>query len=257
MISFVPSAESGEPERLKPSRLRRDGLAILPAAGVTIALELGSYFLARSLGRSAEEATVVFLATVCLWLAMAPAALGSTGRGILSPLLRGGITADATGLCVLLLWLVAPCVGFFAAVKIYCLAWSMALAGIAAVWIARNPLGRLIAVVVAVVLFALALTSLLWLGAGIGDSPDPWDTTLATWATAVNPFCAMTAVVAEQVHFVWHERGRMYSWSPVGEYAMPAPTEWYETCLLYLSLAAGLACAAVLRNLIRRFRFFS
>jgi hypothetical protein len=234
--------------------LRRDGKTMLFAASSTILLELGAFFLARHLGRSVTDATVVFLAVASLWLALAPAGFASTGRGILSPLLRGGIVADATGLCVLVLWLTTPCVHFLGAIEIYCLAWSMALVSIAAIWIARKPVGRCIAAVIFATLFVLTLTSLLWLGAWIGPEPSTQDSALASWAVGINPFCAMTSVVAQEVRFVWHEWGRMYRWTPVGEYAMPTPIEWYETCLLYLSIAGGLVCVALLRDGLRRFR---
>jgi hypothetical protein len=243
-----------EPAAPRQGWLRRDGKAMLPAAAITILLELGVFFLARGLGRSVNEAVVVFLATASLWLALAPGALAASGRGILSPLLRGGIVADATGLCLLVLWLATPCVSFWGAVQIYCIAWSMALVGIAAVWIACTPVGRLIAAVTTAALLCLTLTSLLWLGAWIGRSPGAWDASLATWAVGINPFCAMTGTVAQEVRFVWHEWGRMYAWTPVGEYAMPSPTSWYETCFLYLCLAGGFACVALLRDGIKRFR---
>lgn len=260
---IFPTTPNGKPDSVSAARSalldrrflrRRDGKTMLLAAGGTILLELGVFFLVRRLGRPVYEAVVVFLAMASLWLSLASPALAASGRGILSSLLRGGIVADATGLCVLILWLATPCVRFWGAIQIYCLAWSMALVGIAAVWIARKPVGRLIACVTTAMLFALALTSLLWLGAWIGPAPGSWDTSLATWAVGINPFCAMTGVVARDVHFVWHEWGRMYTWTPVGEYAMPAPTEWYETCLLYLTLVVGFVCITLLRYAVRRFR---
>lgn len=255
-MTAVHTVLESHPPMSRPGWVRRDGIAMLVAATVTILLELGAFFLARRLGRPANEAMVVFLAVASLWLALAPAALAAAGRGVMSPLLRGGIVADATGVCVLVLWLATPHVRFWGAVQLYCLAWSMALVGITAVWIARKPVGRCIAAVLAAMLFALALTSLLWLGAWIGRSSGPLDASVATWAVGINPFCAMTNVVARDVHFIWTEWGNMYAWTPVGEYAMPAPISWYETCLFYLSLAGGFVCVALLRDGIRRFRNF-
>jgi len=225
---------------------------MLVTAGGTMIVELGAFFLARHLGQPVQIATVVFLAVTCVWLTLAPAALAAGGKGWKSVLLRGGIVADATGAAVLVLWLATPCVRFWAAVQLYCIAWSMTIVAITAVWIASKPVGRLLAAVVVAVLFSLALTSLLWRGWWIGRSPSLYDTSIATWAVGINPFCAMAGVVARDVHFVWTEWGKMYLWSPVGEYAMPAPTLWYETCLLYVSIAAGFYCAVLLRYGIRR-----
>ncbi|MBN1553440.1 MAG: hypothetical protein JXA11_01750 [Phycisphaerae bacterium] len=227
---------------------RRDGWAMVIAAGLTVLLESGVYVLARRLGRSPAEATVAMAAVACVWLALAPGAMAASGRGWVSALFRGGIVADVTGGCVLVLWLVTPCVRFQAAVQIYALAWSMALVGIAAVGIARRAAGRCVAAVATAMFFALMLTSLLWLGAWIGRSPNPWDAPLATWSVRVNPFCAMTAAAAEELHFVWHEWGLMYTWTPVGEYALPAPTRWYETCAIYLALTGVLTSVAVVRR---------
>ncbi len=238
----------------KQTWTRRDGIAMLSAAGVTMVVELGAFVLARRLGLADPGAVVVFLAVACAWLALAPAALAAGGKSGLSVLLRGGVVADATGAALLVLWLTTPCVRFWPAVQLYCLAWSIALVAISAVWIARKPVGRLLAAVVVAMLFSLSLTSLIWLGAWIGRSPGPHDTAIATWAAGINPFCAMTSVVAQDVHFVWTEWGKMYLWSPVGEYAMPAPTPWYETCLLYVSTAAGFCCAVLLRCGFRRWR---
>lgn len=259
MISLVDSAS---PSVLPPPLPRRpvgpmvsrgDVAAAIGAAVVTLTLEFGAYFLARRAGRTSAEATTAFLAAASLWLALAPAALAAGGSGTLGPLLRGGAAADATGLGILILWLLIPCVPLRGAIQVYAVAWSMALPAIVLVWVFRRPVSRLLAATATAGVFTLLLASLLWLGARIGQTPSLWDTPLATWAVRINPFCAMTDALADSLRFVWHEWGRMYLWTPVGQYALPAPAPWYEFCLLCLGAAAlPAATAALLRFSVHR-----
>jgi hypothetical protein len=257
MIPFSPSNQADSPEQGSPpvslwrTVLRRDGWAMLLAAGMTVVVVMGFYGASRGLGCPMRQSVLATLAAAVLWTVLAVPCLAAGGRKAFSALLRGGSAIDATGLCLLALWLLAGRNGgmsFASAVKVYCVCASVGLAAISAVCLGRTEAGRAAMAVAAAAFLAVAMTSPLWASAYLGEGNPSRDTILAAWAVRINPFFAVCDASVHSLRFVWSEWGRMYDWTRIGEYAMPGPVSWYETCGLYLSAATVLAVLSAIRG---------
>ncbi len=231
--------------------LAPDIWAMLGAVVATLAVQWGVFLTGRWSGVSFRDSTIAMLAVTSLWMAFVPGCFAAGGVNNFSGLLRGGIVADTAAVSLLALWVAGRFGGLeegislLGAVKIYCVYASVALAGIAVVCLARRPVARAALAVGAGCVFVAALASPLWISAWVGGTGG---STLVTWAVRINPFYAVSDAVVGEMKFIWDGEGLMYDWSRVGEYAIPSPVGWYETCLLYLGLAACLAIPAVVRH---------
>ncbi len=266
MIAFSQKTEStSQPTALDASLrpgvwrelLVRDGWAMLFVTAMTLAVELGCFFVGRVYGAEFRLALLATLGIMSLWVVLAPGPLAAWGRGNLSAFLRGGIVADATGVALLVIWMFAPagaCLTFMGVVKLYCVFVAVTLMGVSAVCLARSSAGRQVVAVIAVGLLAIALASPVWASAHIGGpSPSPEvQQTIADWAIRVNPFYAACGAVVYETNFVWHDWGMMYDFSRIGEYVSPGEVLWYQTILLYLALAGGLGLLGILRHKCRQ-----
>ena len=259
MIRPIENTDS-TPPRAVPSRtwlrelLHRDGGVMLAAALATLAVQWGVFLAGRWGGVGFRESVIAMLAVSSLWMALIPPCLAAGGLNNLSGLLRGGIVADTTGVSLLALWAVGRAEGaqygisLLSAVKVYCVYTSLCLAGIAAGCLARRPAARAALAVAAGVVFVAVLASPLWISAWVGGPGEPGNSTLVTWAVRINPFYAISDAVVGEMRFIWDGEGLMYGWSRIGEYAIPSPVGWYETCLLYLAVAGCLAIVPAVRR---------
>lgn len=228
--------------------LARDGPAVLVAAAITLAVELGVFFLARAAGTDRRNAVLATLATVVLWVALAAPAFACSGRTTFSALLRGGIVADASAVALLVLWLATPYVTFLAAVEIYCILAAVALATAAAVLTVRPGTGRTVAAVVAASILVLALASPFWIGGLLQETHGEAKQAVVTWAVAANPFYSILSAVVDETAFVWHLAPVMYRITRIGDYAAPPPIPWYSAVVVYGILALMLAATHLLRR---------
>lgn len=245
------------PDAPRPIRelLRRDGPAMLGATVATLAVVLGVYLAGRAAGAGPPDATVASLAAGTLWLALASPILAAGGSGALSALVRGGIVADASGLALLVLWLLrrfshagGPCLTFLAAVEIYCTFVAIALVQVAAARCPRSPAWRYAAAILAAAIMAALLATPFWVTGPAGMAAPRTRPAIAAAAVYLNPFYSVTSAVVEQTGIVWHQRGALYDLSGLFEHHAPPPVPWYTAAVLY-SLLAGILAAT---HLVRR-----
>jgi len=233
--------------------LRRDGWALLAAAGATLAVELGVYLAARCWGGGPRQATIAALAAAMLWVALACPILAAAAPGGFSALLRGGVVADASCVTLLVLWAVGrwgatpAYVTFPAAVEIYCTFVAVALVGIAAARCARTHPGRFAAAVGAAVLLTAALASPFWIAGPLKAAGPQGRGILLAAAVYANPFYSVCSAVAPEMLFVWHQEGRMYGISGLFDFG-PPPVPWYSATIIYGSLAGILAATHLVRK---------
>ena len=224
--------------------LARDAPAMLAAAIATIALLLGVFFLTRA--RTGEpNASLAALAAGAAWVALAGSVLAAGGRTWLPAVLRGGIVADASGVALVVIWLLSPHVTFVAAIKIYCIYTACALLGVAAVCCARTAAGKYAAAVLAAAAIMLVLASPFWAGGIVRAAGRNAGPAIAAAAVHANPFYSITAAVFEQTHFSWNTAPVMYN--EVQQIGSPAP-RWYSAAAIHATAAVLLAAIALMRQ---------
>jgi hypothetical protein len=238
------------PAQTSPLRcvLARDGRALLAGALTTVGVQLGLYLLARLAGVPQMQAALATLAATVMWVTLAAPVLGASGADALAGLLRGGCIADASAVTLIVLWLACPEVTFPAAVKIYCVLAAVALSAVAVGRLARSPDRRYALAVTAALVMTVALASPLWIGGALRAAPDRAARGIAAAGVYVNPFYAVTAAIAAEARFVWHQAGVMYRITRIGDYADAPPARWYPCVLIHLAVAILLGAAAHLRH---------
>ena len=227
----------------------RDGRATVAAAAATIVVELGACFVPLAVGVRPHEAVLTALAATVVWVVLAAPAFAASGRGGLGALLRGGIVADASGIVMIVFWLIGRAgawpemVTFLSAAKIYCTVAAVALFAVAVVGCFAGEPARFAAAVGAAVLLLAASASPLWVGGLLHGLSRPAAATAAAWAVYVNPFYSVTAAVNEQTGFLWHQYGVMYGLTWIGDFGVP-PVRWFAAAAIYgaAALVLGLAC---------------
>lgn len=240
----------------RPSGFRRvlacDGLAVLTASAVTIAVELGVYAAAVLAGSGRAQAVLATLAVTVVWLALAAPALSASGADAIGALLRGGCIADASAVTLIVLWLSSPQVALPAAMRIYCILAAMALLAVALSCLARRAPGKSALAVATAGGFLIALASPWWVGGALRAAPQETAEKIVAAGVYINPFYAVTAAMSDSSRFVWHEAAAMYRITRIGDYAAAPRAVWWASAALHC--AAGLVAAAVAAGVHRRRR---
>jgi len=153
---------------------------------------------------------------------------------------------------MLVLWIIGygqqGGIDFLGVVKIYCICAPLVLVSVGCVAIAKTPVGRSVAALIAVSVLTLALGSPLLINPWIVDGGSLGET-LGIWAVRINPFFAVCDAVVVQTGFIWRQGELMYEWSQLGETVIPPPVQWYQTAILYAGIALGLWVIAWIRTL--------
>lgn len=226
--------------RLRPdeSVLRRNVYAMLIAAVITVAVQLGTYF--------AASGAVVTLLVSLLWVVIAAPVFAAGGRTVADGLLRGGTVVDAGIVVLIVLVATGPAVGAIGAIKIYLIWCSLALAGCSVAMLGRNVAGRHILAAVAVLLVLAVAAGPFWANGIIMAAEPPRREQIAFGVRAANPVFAVSECLADDVKFVWNERPILYEYTVLGRDAPGVAAAWYVTAGAYgvISLAVGVIAAA-------------
>jgi len=242
-MTISSDSEPGRAPVSAGALIRRDGWAVLCISSATIAVELGVYAIGLAAGASRLGATLACLGATALWVALTAGLFAARGDDALAMLLRGGTVADASAVTLMVLWLDSPFVTLVAAVKIYCTLLAMALLGIAAAGIRRRPAGRYAGAVVSAAVMFAALTTPFWTGGLLAATAGELRQDVVRWAVMVNPFYCITAAVAEQTAFTWHQAPMLYELTRIGDYAAPPPPAWYAAAWRFAAVALILLLA--------------
>ncbi len=236
--------------------LRRDGPGLLGISAATIAVVLGTYGIGLAGGAGPRGATLGALAAACVWIALTAGVFAARGDDWLGALLRGGITADASGVALLVLWLSSPSLTLLSAAKIYCTLLAMALLGVAAARVPRTSPSRYVAALLVAFVMTALLATPFWTGGLLKLSGEGIRETVVRWAVFANPFYCITAEIAERTGFVWHEAPLMYGYglTRIGDYAAPPPPPWYAAAWRWAVAALILSLGRILLDRISRNR---
>ena len=253
MIQYPDTTEQiAQHQRTFRERFWDELPVLLSIMTVTILVELGSFIVGRFYGASFDHSLLAALGVSVLWCVISPGAISTGGRGLMWTFVRGGIIADSTAVSMLVLWIIgygaSGGIDFLGVVKIYCICVPLVLVSVGCVAIAKTPVGRAAAALIAVFLLSLALASPLLVNPWIVDG-GPYAETLGSWAVRINPFFAVCDAVVMQTGFIWRQGELMYEWSQLGEAVIPPPVEWYQTALLYAGIALWLWVIVWIRTL--------
>lgn len=227
---------------------------MLGISAATIAVVLGTYGIGLAGGANLRGATLGALAAACVWIALTAGVFAARGDDWLGALLRGGITADASGVALLVLWLSSPSLTLLGAAKIYCTLLAMALLGVAAARVPRTAPSRYVAALLVALVMTALLATPFWTGGLLKLSGEGIRETVVRWAVFANPFYCITAGIAERTGFVWHEAPLMYGLTRIGDYAAPPPPPWYAAAWRCAVAALILSLGRILRDRISRNR---
>ena len=229
--------------------LRRNGWAMGTIASATVLVELGAYATGRMLNIGPVGSALAALATAAVWTALAAPAGAAGGRRWIDALFRGGTVADASGVALVVLWLIVPhntksgqpYLTFLAIVKIYCTLAAMSIAAVSIVCCARTAAGRHILAVTVATVFILLLSSLLWASVPLAAAAPESHTRVAAVTLWINPFWSIRTAVVRETGFDWFGYPIVYRISRVRGYSTPN-VPWYASAVTCLC-AAGIATA--------------
>ncbi len=232
----------------RPARRRWPWRSTILVAMVTIALELGVWGLAGLAGASPRNAVLATLAAATVWVCLVGPVLSAGPQRGLGGWMRGGITADATAVTLVVLWLGTPWMTFLGAANVYLILAMVAVAAVTVVRCGRTALARRrLAGGVSVALMA-AVTTPLWSNGLIMALQGPARQAAVKWLLAVNPLAAIFTATAKSLGFVWSEAPLMYRITVLGHYVPVPRVGWLATILVYTAVIA----AAVAVMLCRR-----
>ncbi|HAU36402.1 MAG TPA: hypothetical protein DCX07_01625 [Phycisphaerales bacterium] len=237
--------ESNRPGFLR-ALLARHGAPVLAAAGATLGIVLGLYGLGLWAGAGDRMALLASLAGATLWVALASGVLAAGAEDGLGAVLRGGVTADAAAVALLVLWALSPRLGFVPALEVYCTLAAVSLAGVAASRLASRRSGRLAAGVAAAIVLALALSTPFWMGGILQAVGTDAQRRVALLAVYGNPFYSVASAVAADADFAWQQSGVLYRITRLGDYVPVPACPWYAATVIYGLLAGILAAVGVL-----------
>ncbi len=233
------------------SLLARHGAPVLAAAGATLAIVLGLYGLGLWAGAGDRMALLASLAGATLWVALASPALAGGAEDGLGAVLRGGVTADAAAVALMVLCGLSPRLGFIPALEVYCTLAAVSLAGVAASRLASRRAGRMAAGVTAATLLALALSTPFWIGGLLQAVGTDAQRQVALLAVYGNPFYSVASAVAADADFAWQQSGVLYRITRLGDYVPVPACPWYAATVIYGLLAGILAAGGVLARKTR------
>lgn len=227
---------------------------ILAIIALTLAVELGAYFLALG-ATSRRDALLLGLGACTVWVCLAAGPLALGGRSTLGALLRGGSAADASLLSLLVYWaLDAGAEGprlftFVNVLQVYCTLAAVAIFAVALVLAFAGPVARSAAAVAAGAVLMIALATPLWIGSSLQAArEDQTRRQVIRAAVYVNPLYSITSPLAPRTQFVWHQAQEMYRLTRIGDYAAPPPVPWYASTLLYGCASGILAMTHLVRG---------
>ena len=229
------------------SVLRRNGLAMLIAAGATVAVQLGAYFAADG-AMSPVSAAVVTLLVSLLWIVITAPVFAAGGRSVVDGLLRGGAVVDASIVVLIVLVSAGPAVGPVEAIKIYLIFCSVALAGCSLVLLGRNIANRHVLSAVAVLLISVVAAGPFWANGIIMSASPPWRERVAFGVRAANPVFATTECLTDGPAFVWNERPILYEYTVLGRDVPVRAAAWYVTVGVYSIFAFSVGAIAAVRR---------
>ena len=240
------------------SLLACQGAAVIASAAATFAVIVGFYAAACVSGAPSGNCILAALAAGTIWTAVASPIMSAGAAGALASAMRLAAVVDTAGVSLLVIWLcgrvgIGGGVGFVAAVKIYCVWAVMALAGFAAVFLARSAAGRYAIGVAAGLVGLLAAASPFWTNGIVEHVDAQTRQAVVTAAVQCNPFYAVMASVVDQTRLVWHQAPVLYDITRIGQYNAPAPAMWHPFVIRCGALALFLAaCAVIRRRLIEK-----
>jgi fumarate reductase subunit D len=241
------------PGALRPSV--REVLSQMGGVGLwtgvaTLLLEVGTYAAVRASGGDAASGVVAMLGVSAGWLALGAPALGAGAASGFGWLLRVGILADASGVALLVVWMLqavgrtASCLTLASVVKCYCILVALALAGGVLPRCARSARLRCVLAVLTGACFSLVLASPFWIGGVLAGLPHSARVRVVEVAVSSNPFYGLTAALAERSGFVWHLSSVLYGVTWIGD-RVPAPAVTWYAPALGLGIFAGLGALVV------------
>ena len=229
-----------------PGPLRKELAPGLAIVAVTLAAEMGGFFLAYGSGLGLRSVAVAALMTAAVWTALAAPIFGAGACGALRSLIRAGLVADATFLTLLVIWVwwnrhpsqtgQPGEMTFTAILKVYCTFAAMTVLAAGAVNCPRRAAGRYIVAVIVAACMMLALASPLWAGGLIAATDGAARAPVADMAVWLNPFYSITTPLIDSLNYVIHQEGVMYQLTLIGDY-VPAPAcPWFTVIAIYLPL---------------------
>ena len=219
--------------------LRRNALAMLIAAGATVAVQLGTYFIFGEIAMT--------LLVALGWVVVAASVFAAGGRSVIDALLRGGAVIDASAV-VLIVSAAGPALGPVGAIKIYLIFCSVALAGCSLVLLGRNVISRHILSVVAVSLILVVAAGPFWVNGIITSASAPWRERVAFGVRACNPVFSTIECLDVGYGFVWNERPILYEHTVLGRDVPIRATAWYVTVGVYSVFAFAVGAVTVVRR---------
>ena len=231
--------------------LGRNIRAVLAAAAITLAVQLGTFYAARE-SMPAGTADVLTALLSALWVIIAAPVFAAGGGGLGDGLIRGGAVADAGAVVLIVLAAAGDAFGFRGALGLYLIWMSIALAESALVCLARRPASRhVVAAVAAGGVLAISAAP-FWTNSAVLAARGPWRLWACRVIVAANPVFATSQCLSGEVEFVWNERPILYGHSVLGRDVPRPAVAWYVTASGYALVAAGLAGVGVIRRRRKR-----
>ncbi len=215
-------------------------MAILIAAGTTVAVQLGTYFIFGEI--------VLTLLVALGWVVVAAPVFAAGGRSVIDALLRGGAVIDASAVVLIVSASAGPALGPVGAIEIYLIFCSVALAGCSLVLLGRNVISRHVLSVVAASLILALAAGPFWVNGIITSASPPWRERVAFGVRACNPVFATTECLSDGTTFVWNERPILYEYTVLGRDVPIRATAWYVTVGVYSVFAFAVGAIAAVRR---------
>jgi hypothetical protein len=231
--------------------LRANGVAMLVAAGLTVAVHLGTFLAAGAL--SPPWRTLLTLLAGLLWVVLAAPIFAAGSKRPLDSLLRAGAVVDS-GIVVLAVLVLGGQGTLTAsgAAMVWLLWAAVALAECGLVLLSSDARRRHALAVAAALLVVMLTAGPFWANAAI-LSADVSRRGQAAWVVAaVNPVLATARCLPEGSTFVWPERKILYEYTVLGRDVPLESAPWHVTFLVYAVPAAVLLIVACLRRRQRR-----
>ena len=244
----TPAAPAAAPANADARAWMRRNL--WPGVGIvaaTVAVEVCAYLGAAAVLPS-SEAAVLALLTALAWVILAGPVFAASGRTVLESLVRGGLTADAGVVVLVVLMAGQAGLTFASAVKVYLLWAAVAVAESFFVALAVDAVRRHALAAAAVIVLALVSAEPFWANGLVMRARGSARDHAAFIVAVANPVLATARCLDERVPFVWNEKPIVYEHTVLGrDVPMPA-APWYLTVIGFGGAGLGLALAAGARR---------